>query len=122
MGEQMAPNQFCVVDFSVDEASGNAVHFTRNPKHHIGALERFFDRTGADYRRFNYLGEWHSHPGFAVSPSREDLLSMQDIVDGHDQFPFAALLIVRLRWCVLLDAAGYMFTPQTSPLPVSVTI
>ena len=121
MGEQIAEDHFRVVEFSVDETNGNAVHFNRNPEHHVAALDSFFRRTGADYRRFNYLGEWHSHPSFTVVPSREDLLSMQDIVEGSDNFPFAALLIVRLRWYVMLEAGSFMFMPHASPEQVSLT-
>src|SRR5690242_569809 len=73
MGEQVAPDHFRIVDFSVDEKTGTAAHFVRSPEHHAAALDEFFQRTGSDYRRFNYLGEWHSHPSFPVRPSTEDV-------------------------------------------------
>jgi len=51
----------------------------------------FFER----YRRFNYLGECHSHPPFSVQPSFEDIESMTDIVEnGNSTITFAVLLIV----------------------------
>jgi hypothetical protein len=51
----------------------------------------FFER----YRRFNYLGEWHSHPSFSVQPSFEDIESMTDIVEnGNSTITFAVPLIV----------------------------
>ena len=68
MGEQTAPGQFRVVDLSIDEVSGERAHFVRDAEHHRGALQAFFERTGHAYERFNYLGEWHSHPGFLNRP------------------------------------------------------
>lgn len=122
MGEQLAPDHFRVVEFSVDETSGTAAHFIRSPEHHATALGDFFRKTGADYRRFNYLGEWHSHPSFPVRPSAEDLASMQGLVDGERNIDFSALLIVRLRYYILFEAAAYMFVRRASPRSVSLTI
>ena len=118
MGEQIAPGRFRIVDFSVDETTGSVAHFVRNPDHHAVALEDFYRRTGADYRRFNYLGEWHSHPSFSVQPSQEDLTSMQSLVDFESDIEFSALLIVRLRYLVMLEAAAYMFVQNSSPIRV----
>lgn len=114
MGEQVAPDHFRVVEFSLDETSGTAAHFVRSPEHHCAALDDFFRRTGADYRRFNYLGEWHSHPSYPVRPSSEDAASMQDLVDGERDIDFSALLIVRLRYYLRLEAAAYMFVRRGS--------
>jgi integrative and conjugative element protein (TIGR02256 family) len=115
MGEQIAPDNFRIVEFSVDDTTGTAAHFVRSPEHHAAALEGFFQRTGSDYRRFNYLGEWHSHPSFKVRPSVEDMMSMQGLVDGERDIDFSALIIVRLRCFVLLEAAAYMFVRRSSP-------
>lgn len=119
MGEQVTPDHFRIVEFSVDETSGTAAHFVRSPEHHAVALEDFFKRTGSDYRRFNYLGEWHSHPSFPIWPSAEDIMSMQSLVDGERDIEFSALLIVRLRYYVRFEAAAYMFVRQASPQQVS---
>ena len=51
------------------------------------ALDRiasFFDRVNHEYVRFNYIGEWHSHPSFEPEPSTKDDLSMQDIVEDPE--------------------------------------
>ena len=121
MGEQIALNHFRVVEFSVDETTGTGAHFMRSPDDHAIALEAFFRKTGADYVRFNYLGEWHSHPSFPVHPSTEDFASMQRLVDREHDIDFSALLIVRLRYFALLDASAYMFVRQARPQPVSIT-
>ena len=121
MGEQVAPDHFRIVDFSIDETTGTAAHFVRSPDHHAEALEGFFRRTGSDFRRFNYLGEWHSHPSFAVLPSREDMMSMQNLVNGERDIDFSALVIVRLRCFFLLEAAAYMFVRHSTPSHVALT-
>ncbi|NGO54302.1 Mov34/MPN/PAD-1 family protein [Allomesorhizobium camelthorni] len=93
----------------------------RRPDHHASALESFFQRTGSDFRGFNYLGEWHSHPSFPVRPSREDMMSMQSLVNGERDIDFSALVIVRLRCFLLLDTAAYMFVRHSTPSQVALT-
>lgn len=95
MAEQIEPGSFRLVDFSVDSRAGGAAHFVRSMEDHQEALGAFFERTGADYGRFNYLGEWHSHPNHVPLPSGEDTASMRDLVGGERDIPFAVLLIVR---------------------------
>jgi len=121
MGEQIDIDHFRVVEFSVDDHSGSAAHFVRSPEAHQSALEKFFERTGSDYKRFNYLGEWHSHPSFSVNPSVEDVHSMQGLVNGERDIDFSALIVVRLRYFVALEAAAYMFIRNRAPEAVSLT-
>jgi [CysO sulfur-carrier protein]-S-L-cysteine hydrolase len=72
----------------------------------------FFER----YRRFNYLGEWHSHPSFSVQPSFEDIESMTDIVEsGNSTITFAVLLIVRLRWRLWIGCSPTVFAKNQNP-------
>src|SRR5687767_7026356 len=95
--EQLAPGQFRVIDISLDRHSGSHTEFRRDPSTHEEALDAFFDRTNRDFSRFNYLGEWHSHPSFSVRPSSEDVATMTELVtDEQSAIAFAALLIVRL--------------------------
>lgn len=121
MGEQIAPDHFRIVELSLDAMTGSAVHFVRDPARHEAALKSFFERTGADYRNFNYLGEWHSHPNFPVRPSSEDVESMQGLVDGERGIDFSALLIVRLRFRLILEAASWMFVRHAAPRSVRLT-
>ena len=121
MGEQVAPDHFRIVDFSVDDKTGTAAHFVRSPEHHAEALESFFRRTGSDFKRFNYLGEWHSHPSFTVRPSQEDITSMQSLVNGERDIDFSALMIVKLRCFFLVEAAAYMFVRRAAPGSVALT-
>src|SRR5580704_563434 len=95
MAEQLAPGHFRIMDFSLDALSGSRVRFRREPETHQKVLDEFFRRTGQDYQRFNYFGEWHSHPSFPVHPSLEDVATMTDIVEhGSSTITFAVLLIV----------------------------
>lgn len=114
-GEQLAPGKFRLVDFSVDAATGQAAHFSRSVSRHSKELERFFERTGGDYARYNYLGEWHSHPCFAVIPSAQDYESMLDMVRNETSIPFSALLIVRLDFFLFLRLGATMFSRHRDP-------
>jgi hypothetical protein len=114
--EQIAPGHFKIVDFSVDHYSGSHTKFRRDPQVHIQAMQSFFERTGADFSRFNYLGEWHSHPLFPVRPSFEDMQTMTDLVQNSTAgISFALLLIVRLRYLVWLDYSMTSFARGYAP-------
>jgi integrative and conjugative element protein (TIGR02256 family) len=120
MGEQLEPGRFRVVDFSVDNVSGSYAHFVRSPEHHRDALNAFFARTGNDFGRFNYLGEWHSHPNFPTRPSAEDMASMKSLVHGERNISFAVLMIVRLRWLMALEVSALVFAQQAEPAPITI--
>lgn len=109
MAEQLDVGHFRIVDFSVDEQTGSVAHFVRSPEHHEAALAKFFARTGNDFRRFNYLGEWHSHPSFSVLPSSEDQAAMVSLVEGERGISFAVLMIVRLGARRLLECSISLF-------------
>jgi [CysO sulfur-carrier protein]-S-L-cysteine hydrolase len=97
-GEQLAPSNFRVAELTIQAQRGSIARFWVDLVQAARDARRFFQRTNRDYQRFNYLGEWHSHPSFAVRPSTKDKESMWSIVDDPD-FPagFAVLLIVKLR-------------------------
>lgn len=114
--EQMAPGRFKIVDFSVDHYSGSHTNFRRDPQVHGKTMQKFFERTGGDLSRFNYVGEWHSHPSFPVDPSSEDMETMTDLVQNSTAgISFALLLIVRLRFFVWLDYSMTSFAKGYAP-------
>lgn len=115
LGEQLEPGRFRLVNFSVDDITGSEAHFCRSPEQHGKELTAFFKNTGHDYGRFNYLGEWHSHPQFPVSPSHQDVASMMGLVRGEANIPFAALMIVRLDWWCSLKMNALMFSKHRNP-------
>jgi len=121
MGEEIADQLFRIVDFSVDTSGGTRAQFLRDADHHDEALSAFFERTGAKYARFNYLGEWHSHPSFSVHPSLQDMHAMQDLVDGSGGVDFAVLFISRLRWYWRFECSAHLFVRDHPPSVVSVT-
>lgn len=119
--EQLAPARFRLMDFSMDQFSGSHTKFRRDPAMHQEAWEKFFEQTGREFSRFNYLGEWHSHPSFPVQPSMEDMETMFDIVENKNTaITFALLLIVRLRLRFWMDYSMTVFArgyaPQTARL------
>jgi proteasome lid subunit RPN8/RPN11 len=120
MGEQIAPGHFRVVDLSIDSQTGGRAHFVRSSEAHAEALSAFFHETGHQYDRFNYLGEWHSHPRFAVTPSAQDVASMIDLVEGERGIEFAVLLIVRLRWWRRIFCSCTLFCRSANPSPVDI--
>jgi [CysO sulfur-carrier protein]-S-L-cysteine hydrolase len=114
--EQLAPARFRLMDFSVDSSSGSHAHFQREPAVHAAALNEFFDGTGRDFKRFNYLGEWHSHPSFSALPSLHDMETMQSLVENlTNGISFALLLIVRLRFWLWIDHSLTAFARGYSP-------
>lgn len=116
MGEQLEAGDFRIVDVSIDGVSGSAAHFVRSVAQHREALATFFEGTGRDYARYNYLGEWHSHPRYSTHPSVEDVASMNDLVSGERDISFAVLMIVRRSfWRGRLEAASYVFARDAGP-------
>ncbi len=98
MGECLAPDRFRVADLTIQRRGGSFASFIRRLAEALAALARFFRQTDEEYTRFNYLGEWHSHPSFSTNPSEKDVRSMLDIAGDPDVGAnFVALLVVRLR-------------------------
>jgi len=122
MAEQISEGHFRVVDFSVDEAIGSVAHFVRSPEHHRSALSSFFDRTGSDYTRFNYLGEWHSHPSYPAIPSLQDISSMQELVEGERGITFATLMVVKRTLFWRFECSALLFQKGLSPQGVDLII
>lgn len=125
LGEHLGGELFSVADFSVQRSGGTHSDFTRNPEEHKAQLDRFFAETGNDFARFNYLGEWHSHPSFEPIPSGTDIQTMQSIVeDPAVGVNFLVLLVCRLgggrRRIIELSATA--FRAGTSPVAVPVSI
>jgi len=107
--------RFRVVDVTVDPSGGESAYFERRPELHAQALEAFFEKHGNDFGRFNYLGEWHSHPSFPVDPSSTDMRTMQAMVEDAGNIDFAVLMIVRLRMFVMLQVGTYLFIRGQRP-------
>jgi hypothetical protein len=121
-GEQLAPSHFKVNELTVQEQLGTRAHFTVNIPSALRDATTYFERTGHNYQRFNYIGEWHSHPSFDVSPSDEDRTTMLDLVrDTEFKGTFAVLMIVRLDRSAL-SCGAWVFDAQRGMLPVTLEI
>jgi proteasome lid subunit RPN8/RPN11 len=123
VGEHIGADQFRIVDLSIQRAGGTHVCFIRRPEQHARFLKAFFARTGEAYERFNYLGEWHSHPSFTAEPSAVDLRQMQEIVSDLSGAPlFAVLMVVRLNEQASLQVNVQAFRPHSRPTPVTLKV
>jgi len=119
-GEHLRDELFRVVEISVQRSGGSRSCFIRNPKKHQAQLQEFFARTGKNYSRFNYLGEWHSHPGFEPVPSLTDIRTMQSIVDDPGVgVNFLVLLIAKLAGSKQIEVTASAFRTGTPPLSVA---
>lgn len=123
VGQNLGHDVFRLIDISFQSSGGSVVHFVRDPEHHKAFLADFFVRTGNDYRKFNYIGEWHSHPGFEPRPSGEDLATMFELVeDPAVGVNFAILIIARLLRWRQLQISATLFRPGIMPESITVEV
>lgn len=121
MGEHLEGEVFRVAEVTV-QREGTVATFVRLIWDAVTSLKQFFARTGHQYRRFNYLGEWHSHPSFRLHPSDRDSETMWGIVDDPEVGAnFAVLLIVRLQEG-RLDGQGFVYLPGNQMQPVTLVM
>lgn len=112
MGENAGPNLFIVREITV-HPRGAFASFVRRIDDAIGGIHAFFQKTNNDYERFNYIGEWHSHPSFEPYPSRRDDLSMLQIVqDKSVGANFVVLLIIKLGYEEELVSTAHTYLPN----------
>ena len=110
MGEHINKAEFRIVDLTIQEQFGSIAFFIRLVADIVKPLKGFFKRTGYNYRKFNYLGEWHSHPSFSPVPSQKDIQSMQEIVTDSDTGAnFVTLLIVKIKKAQEIEATATAF-------------
>ena len=113
-GEQLAPSDFLVTDLAIQRRRGTVARFFVDLVQAARDAVRFFDRTGHRYTRYNYIGEWHSHPEHSLRPSGTDISTMQSLVcDPEFRGSFAVLMIVRLVGDTV-RAAAWVFSPDGS--------
>ena len=117
--EQIADGKFLVRDLSV-QRSGTPTSFIRDPVQHRKFMRRFHLINGNKPERFNYLGEWHSHPSFPALPSLPDLRQMHaEIHDPQQASTFLVLLIVKLGLDGGLVGSTHAFRRAHPPIRVT---
>lgn len=115
VGEHIAEGVFRLADLSVQRFGGTASCFVSQPRQHSEFLESFYKRTGSDFSRFNYMGEWHSHPLFRATPSETDFRQMQELVEDGSGRLFALLLVVRLAAADQFELSAHIFQADLPP-------
>ena len=111
MAAHVGPNRFEIMDITVHKR-GAIASFVRRIEDALRGLQDFFSITGNQYSKFNYIGEWHSHPLFAPEPSRTDDISMHQIADDPKVGAnFVVLLIVKLDSSGALVAEAHTYLP-----------
>src|SRR6267154_511080 len=122
MAEHTGPNQFEVLDLTI-HGGGTIAYFFRKVEEAVTRLKSFFLRVNHDYVRFNYLGEWHSHPSFDLEPSEKDARSIREIVEDRDVGAnFVVLLIVKLADNGELLTRAYTYLPNGTKSESTVTV
>jgi hypothetical protein len=111
-GEQLAPSDFQATELTFQKRLGTFARFIVDLVQAARDAVRFFQRTQHRYTRYNYIGEWHSHPNFEVKPSGTDIAAMRGLVsDPEFKGRFAALMITRLDGDRLTRGA-WLFDPD----------
>ncbi len=111
MAEHIGVNQFLISEFTINK-SGTVATFIRKIEDAIGSLKVFFKSNEHNYKRFNYIGEWHSHPQYSPIPSVRDDLSMFEIIyDKSVGANFIVLMILKL------DSSGELIGTVHTYLP-----
>jgi proteasome lid subunit RPN8/RPN11 len=117
MGEQLESGVFRLERVSIQDGGGHPSSFVRDAQAARRELDRFFEDTGHDYARHNYLGEWHSHASLPPWPSRRDEDTMRDLIDDPQVGSnFAVLLVMGI------DCYGRVRCTAEAYLPGGATV
>jgi hypothetical protein len=123
MGEHVDPDTFRVMDLTVQREGGTFAAFLRLIDEILAPLREFFEKTRHEYTRFNYMGEWHSHHSFALSPSVPDHEAMYDIAtDPQVGAHFVVLLLVKLGDRGQLESSLTVYQTDRTPFRGAVVL
>lgn len=122
MGEHVGSGSFKVTSISIQQP-GTVSRFLRKIEDAVGVMKSFFSSNNNNYSRFNYIGEWHSHPLFEPIPSYQDDASMLDIItDSSIGANFVVLLIVKLGENHTLVGTAHTYLPNRTRTRAVITI
>lgn len=104
-GEQLAEGDFRIIEATRQRfGGGGPERFQRRGFQARSNLKSLYKQYGGDPSRFNYLGEWHSHPSASCHPSARDELTMDQLLaDQAGAVNFLVLIIVRLEASEVLE-------------------
>lgn len=115
MGEHIGSDTFRVKEITIQRKGGTFAAFVRVVEEIVGPLRSFFRATNRNYTRFNYLGEWHSHHSFRLTPSTQDDVTMSEIVmEPGFGAHFVALLLVKMNSSEM-EASVTVYRPNAAP-------
>lgn len=121
MGEHVGHNHFAVRSLTI-QRPGAVSFFVRRLKGAVNAIKEFCAARGNDFTRFNYLGEWHSHPLFTIQPSSHDHATMRKLAsDAGVGAHFVVLLIFRLNGGQL-EGSAHTYLPDGSVHPSQIEL
>jgi len=116
MGQHVGFDTFRVKGITIQRKGGTFAAFVRIVADILAPLRAFFDSTRHQYKKFNYLGEWHSHHSFALSPSDRDHTTMYSMVmDPELGANFVVLLLVKLDENSDLQGNVTVYEPNMRP-------
>ena len=122
-GEHVSEADFRIVEATTQARGGNNVAFQRKVGKARRDLKSLARRHGDDPERFNYLGEWHSHPNAPAAPSCVDEITMyQLLADPETNVNFLVLLVNRLndQGALELSAVAYLASGHKIPCDIVV--
>lgn len=116
MGESLGSGTFRIKEITVQKHGGTFATFVRILKDCLTPLQNFFRSTKNEFRKFNYMGEWHSHHSFELMPSMEDHRSMFEIIeDERVGANFVVLFLVKLDSAEEVDGAVFVYVRGKRP-------
>ena len=96
-GEHVGEDDFRLIAATEQRRRGRAVSFKRKSSTARRELRKLSRKYEDDHERYNYLGEWHSHPNVPAQPSAQDEHKMWSILEDPEcDSNFLVLIIVRL--------------------------
>lgn len=97
-GEQIAEGDFRIIEATRQRFwGGTAMTFKRRGSGARKDILALHEKFGGDSERFNYLGEWHSHPNAPAMPSLQDEITMCNLLaEQGAAVNFLVLIIVKL--------------------------
>ena len=117
-GEHVGEGDFRLVEATIQARGGSAHRFHRRARKARREIEALSRRHGDDAARFNYLGEWHSHPHAPAVASCVDKCTIFRLLQDPDSVVnFLVLLINRLdeRGELELSAVSYLASGHMIP-------
>ena len=121
-GEQLNEGYFRIVKApqQISQTSTGS-RFCRDGVQARKVIKSLHSRYGGQAERFNYLGEWHSHPDAPTLPSPRDETTMLELVAQQDgAVNFLVLVILRLSEVGALQFGARAYLASGHALPCAV--